>query len=105
MPNAPNTLAAANALVAFAQALTINSSPVYASVSLGEIKDVIDLVANGGACLEVYGNADDSQHTTFGGGIWDEQSWDLLSLVSLDDAQSAEELIYACRDALVVPIQ
>jgi len=105
MANAPNTLAVAQALVAFAEALTNGSSPVYAKVALGEIKDVIDLVANGGACLEIYANADDSQHTAFGGGIWDEQSFDLLSLVSLDDAQAAEELIYACRDALIVPIQ
>ena len=105
MATTPNTLAVAQALVAFASALTISSVPVYTKVQLGEIKDVIDLVANGGACLEIYGNADDSQHTAFSGGIWDEQSFDLLSLVSLDNAQSAEELIYACRDALVVPIQ
>lgn len=105
MPNAPNTLAVAQAIVTFASALTINAQPVYTKVQLGEIKDVIDLVANGGACLEIYGNADDSQHTAFGGGIWDEQSFDLLSLCSLDDAQAAEELIYACRDALIVPIQ
>lgn len=105
MPSSPNTLAVAQALVSFAEALTIGGSPAYTKVSLGEIKDVIDPTANGGACLEIYGNSDDSQHTAFGGGIWDEQSFDLLSLCSLDNAQSAEELIYACRDALVVPIQ
>lgn len=103
--NAPNTLAVAQAIVSYMQNLTINGRPAYSAVSLGELKDVTNLVANGGACLEVYGNSDDSQHTAFGGAIWDEQSWDLLSLVSLDDAQAAEQLIYQVRDALVVPIQ
>jgi hypothetical protein len=100
----PNTLATAQALVAYMQALTINNNPVYTLVSLGEIKDVVDNIANGGACLEIYATSDDSQHKAFGGVIWDEQSWDLLSIVSLTNAQAAEELIYACRDALVVPV-
>jgi len=55
--------------------------------------------------LEVYANKDDSQRHAFGGKIWDEQTWFLLSLVGLDNAQAAETLIYAVRDALVQPFQ
>lgn len=106
-PNAPNTLAIGQAIVSFAQALIYsNSSPVYTQIALGEIKDLVDLVAGSGtACLEVYGNLDNSQHKGFGGKITDEQTWFLLSIVSLDNAQLAEETIYNVRDALVVPFQ
>jgi hypothetical protein len=104
---APQTLAVGQAIVAFGIALTYPSSGdvVYAQVALGEIKDVTDVVATGAACLEVYANLDDSQHKAFGGKIKDEQSWFLLSLVSLDNAQTAEEQIYQVRDALVRPFQ
>lgn len=102
----PNTPAVANAIVSYAQALTYPSSAaVYKTVQLGEIKDIIDQTANGATCLEIYANHDDSQHKAFGGKIYDEQTWFLLSLVSLDNAQNAETLIYQVRDALVVPLQ
>lgn len=105
-PNSPDTLSVAQAIVSFAQTLTYpNSSSVYTFVSLGEIKDVTNYVANGGATLEVYGNLDNSQHKGFGGKVYDEQSWFLLSLVSLDNSQVAEQQIYAIRDALVYPFQ
>lgn len=103
----PNTTAIADAIVAFGQALTYpnTSTLVYKAVAKGELKDVIDLVAGGAVCLEVYANLDDSQRHAFGGKIWDEQSWFLLSMVSLDNAQTAETLIHQVRDALVVPFQ
>ncbi len=104
--NSPNTPAIATALVAYCQALTYTGgAPVYKQVALGEIKDITNQIANGAACLEIYINQDDSQHRAFGGKIQDEQSWFLLSLVSLDDAQAAETLIMQVRDALVVPFQ
>lgn|SRR5579859_107814 len=104
--NAPNTPAVANAIVSYGQALTYSGGgSVYKLVQLGEIKDVIDQVAGGNACLEVYANQDDSQHFAFGGKLRDEQTWFLLSLVSLDNAASAETLIYQVRDALVAPFQ
>lgn len=107
IPTMPSTLSVALALVSYAQALTYPSGgPVYSFVALGEIKDVTPYVAaSGTACLEVYGNQDDSQHKAFGGKLTDEQSWFLLSLVGLDDAQAAEKLIYQVRDALVQPLQ
>ena len=102
----PNTLVIAQAIVAYGKALTYTSGAlVYSVVQLGEIKDITDQVANGNACLEVYANKDDSQHFTFGGKIRDDQTWFLLSLVSLDDAQRAEEQIYQIRDAIIPPFQ
>jgi hypothetical protein len=105
--NYPQTLAVAQAIVAFCTALTnpATNTPIYAQISLGENKDITTAVANGNACLEVYGNSDDSQHKAFGGKITDEQTWFLLSLVSLDDAQAAEKQIYQVRDAVIQPFQ
>jgi hypothetical protein len=104
--NAPNTLAVANAIVSYASALTYSdTTKVYSLVQLGEIKDIINPIANGQACLEVWANTDNSQHKTFNGKISDEQTWFLLSMVSLDNANAAEQLIYQVRDALVVPFQ
>jgi hypothetical protein len=107
MPSAPNTPAVASAIVAYGQALTFSGGgAVYTKVQNGEIKDITDLVASGTqACLEVYANLDDSQRYAFGGRIRDEQTWFLLSIVSLDNAAAAETLIYKVRDALVQPLQ
>jgi hypothetical protein len=105
---APNTLAIGNAIVSFCQAVTYpnTSTIVYSAVQLGEIKDITDQVAaSGTACLEIYANKDNSQHFTFGGKLRDEQTWFLLSLVNLDNALAAEQLIYQVRDALIVPFQ
>lgn len=106
-PNAPSTLAVGQAIVTFAQALTYpgTSTVVYTVVTLGEQKDVTNNVAGGNVSLEVYANSDDSQHKGFGGKIKDTQSWFLLSLVSLDNAQTAEQTICNVRDALMVPFQ
>lgn len=102
----PSTLAVAQAIQSFCSALTYSGgAPVYHLVQLGGIKDIIDQVVGGNACLEIYANEDDSQHHAFGGKIRDEQSWYLLSMVSMDDAAAAEALIYQVRDALVQPFQ
>jgi hypothetical protein len=104
--SAPDTLAVADAIVAFARALTYpGGAPVYSVVQLSEIKDITDNVAGGSACLEVYANDDHSKRHAFGGRIRDEQSWYLLSLVNLDDAQAAEQQIIKVRDVLVYPFQ
>lgn len=97
----------AQAIVGFTTALTYSGGGlVYTQVSLGEFKDLTSLIAGSGtACLEVYGNLDNSQHKGFGGKAFDEQTWFLLSIVSLDNAQLAEQTIYNVRDALVVPFQ
>ncbi len=104
--NYPDTPAIASAIVSFAQALTYpDTTPVYKSVHRGKIKDIVDLVANGAACLEVYGNLDGSERHAFGGRIHDPQTWYLLSIVSMDDSDAAETLIFRVRDALVQPFQ
>lgn len=102
---APDTKAIGNAIVSYLTSLTYSDgiTKVYQQASLEEIKDVIDLVANG-ACVEVYGNQDGSERRGFGGRIWDSQTWYILSMVSLDTAASAAT-IYDVRDALVQPFQ
>lgn len=108
MSTNPDTLAVANAIVGFCSGLVFlnTSTALYTTVQLGEIKDVTDKTTGASAaCLEVHANKDDSQHFTFGGKLRDEQTWFLLSLVNLDNAQTAEQLIYQVRDALIVPFQ
>jgi len=105
-PTAPNTLAIGNAIVAYMAALTYPSTAlVYTAVQLGAFKDVASLAASGNACLEVHALNDDSQRKNFGGRIWDEQSWLLISLVDMTNANAAEQLIYNVRDQLVQPFQ
>lgn len=102
---APNTHAIGIQIVTYLASLTYASTfPVYAQASLEAIKDVTSLVANGSACIEVYGDLDQSERRGFGGRIWDTQTWYLLSLCSLDTAAYAAQ-IYDIRDALVQPFQ
>lgn len=105
MVNVPNTPGVAAAIVGYLSNLQYpDTSQVYQAVQLEQIKDVINLVSNGGACAEVYGDIDSSEHATFGGGIWDVQQWYILSMCSIDTPTLAQK-IYAIRDALVVPYQ
>ena len=103
---APNTKAIGEAIVSSLTSLKYSDgvTPVYQLAQLEEIKDVTDLVADDGACVEVYGNQDDSQRRGFGGRIWDPQTWYILSMVSLDTPAKAAK-IYDVRDALVQPFQ
>ena len=103
---APNTLAIGNAIVSFLSTLTYADGVtlVYKLAQLEAIKEVSDLVANGGVCVEVYGDTDKSERRGFGGRVWDPQSWLILSLCSLDTPDLAKE-IYNVRDALVQPFQ
>ncbi len=104
MSNAPNTPAILTAIQGYMQALTWGTNQSFSQVAIEEIKDVTNLVANGGACLEIYGAQDDSQHFTFGGKIRDEQTFLLMALVSKDTPAYAQQ-IYVIRDALVIPFQ
>ncbi len=105
MPTAPDTLAIGNAIESYLAALAYpNTSLVYTLAQLEAIKDVVDLVANGGACCEVYGDLDSSERRGFGGRIWDTQTWFILSMCALDTPQHAQQ-IYTVRDALVQPFQ
>jgi hypothetical protein len=103
---APNTLSIGNAIVSYLSTLTYSDgiTLVYKQAQLEAIKDVSDLVASGGACVEVYGDSDKSERRGFGGRIWDTQTFFILSLCSLDTPQLAEQ-IYQIRDALVQPLQ
>jgi hypothetical protein len=102
---APNTDQIADAIVFYLASLTYSDgSTVYKLAQVEAIKDVTDLVANGGACVEVYANKDKSERRSFGGRIWDTQSWFILSLCSLDTSLLARQ-IHNVRDALVQPFQ
>ncbi len=105
MATSPNTGTIGDAIVSYLASLTFpNSSLVYTLAQLEAIKDVVDLVANGGACCEVYGDKDGSERRGFGGRIWDSQTWFILSLCSMETPQLARH-IYDVRDALVQPFQ
>lgn len=98
----PDTKTIGNTIVTYLSGLNYGSGTVQLC-QLEEIKDVIDLVANG-ACIEVYGNQDGSERRGFGGRIWDSQTWYILSLVSLDTPALAAT-IYDVRDAIVQAFQ
>lgn len=102
----PNTLAIANQIVSVLAALKQQDgiTPVYTLVQLEAIKDVVNYVASGGVCCEVYGEADTSDRRRFGGVIYDVQAFSILSLCSLDSPTLAEQ-IYTARDSMVVPFQ
>ena len=105
MTFAPDTLAIGDAIAAYLAALTYpNTSLVYTLAQVEAIKDVVDRVANGGACCEIYGDKDSSTRRGFGGRIWDPQTWFILSLCALDTVAHARQ-IYNIRDALVQPFQ
>lgn len=105
MSNKPTTKAIGNAIVSYLSALTYpDTTPVYKLVQLEVIMDVMNRISDGGAVCEIYGNADDSQRHNFGGRIWDEQEWYILSLCSLETSALASQ-IYDVRDALIVPFQ
>src|SRR5216683_446572 len=103
---APNTKAIGNAIVSYLAALVIpnTSTPVYILAQLEVIYDVIGKVSTAGAVCEVYGNAGDSERRGFGGRMWDEQEWYILSMCSRETATLAS-YIYDVRDFLIVPFQ
>lgn len=103
---APDTDLIGQTIVTFLSTLTLADgiTPTYKLAQVEAIKDVIDLTAAGGTCVEVYGNNDDSERRGFGGRIWDTQTWFILSLCSLDTPILARQ-IYKVRDSLVQPFQ
>lgn len=106
MPFSPNTLQIGQQIVNLLSNLTQSDglTPVYVRCQLESIKDVTDLVASGGVCCEVYGDADTSDRRRFGGIIYDIQTWFIISLCSLDTPTLAQQ-IYIARDGLVGPLQ
>ena len=104
--SAPQTHAIGTAIVSYLTALKYADgiTPVYAVTQLEAIKDVINAVSGGGACVEVYCEQDDSERRGFGGRIWDTQKWYILSMCSIDSPATASQ-IYDIRDALVQPFQ
>jgi hypothetical protein len=100
MATAPSSKATGQAIVTFLQGLTYpnTSIPIYQVVQLEQIKDVIAIVGGGGVCGEVYGYTGSSDHKAFGGTMWKEQSWHILSLCSLDSPTLAQT-IYDVSDA------
>lgn len=101
----PDTLAIGDAIVSYLSALTFpDATLVYTLAQLEAIPDILDLIAGGGVCCEVYGAPDTSEQRGYGGRMWDTQQWIILSLCSRDNPTYSRQ-IYKVRDALVYPFQ
>ena len=99
MATQASSKATGQAIVTYLQGL-INpntSAALYNTVQLEAIKDVIALTATGGICAEVYGHTGSSDHKAFGGVMWKEQTWLILSMCSVDTPTLAQQ-IYDASD-------
>lgn len=94
MATQPSSKAIGQTIVSYLQNLNYpnTSMPVYQLVQLEQIKDVIATISQGGVCAEVYGSTGSSDHKAFGGTMWKEQNWHILSLCSLDTPQLAQQM-------------
>lgn len=101
MATQPSSKATGQAIVTFLQNLNYpsTSTPVYQMVQLEAIKDVLAITSGGGVCAEVYGYVGSSDHKAFGGVMWKEQTWHVLSLCSLDTPLLAQQ-IYDVSDTV-----
>ncbi len=97
-PNTPNTKLIAQAIATFLAGITYpgTTSKVYAATSMGEIKDVIDVLP----CGEVYGNRDNSKRYS-GSKMHDHQSFFVVSIVDLTSSATAEAQVFDIRDAIM----
>lgn len=100
-----STKATGQAIANYLAALTYSGGgAVYTLAQLEQINNVVSQIQTApGACAEVYCNLDANCTKTFGGGKWDEQTWLILSMTSLDTPATAAQ-IYDVRDALVSAI-
>lgn len=101
MPTNPNTPAILEALEATAQALQLNGSSAYKTVSIGAVKDVSDLMP----LLEVTGVDDLTERVSMDQVgesvlVQDDQAFILMSIVDYTNAQAAELQIAQLRDLL-----
>jgi hypothetical protein len=100
----PNTIAVTNAIQTIAQALTI--TPIgtisgYNTVSIGAEKDVTDILP----LLEITGADDETERDSMAAvgntvEINDEQWFQLMTTVDYTDSETAEQVVFALRDAL-----
>jgi hypothetical protein len=99
--NYPDTPDVLNAIAAYLQTMTYQDAVtlVYSGTKAGRYKDVTGVLENNGVAGEVYGNLDGSERYEFGGFIRDTQSFFVLSLVGMDNANNAEIVIAQVRDA------
>lgn len=106
-PTMRSTKALGQAIAAYGAALTKpDTTHVYTLAQLELIDDVLSLVNDGGAVLEVYGNLDAEERHGYGGAgrMRAVQSWYLLSMCSLQTALLAS-YIYDVSDYLMVPFE
>lgn len=101
---APNTIGVAEAIQSLAQGLSITpigGISAYNTVSIGAKKDVVDILP----LLEITGSDDETERESMNavGGevdIQDDQFFLLTTIVDYSDSETAEQLIFALRDAL-----
>jgi len=107
-PTSRSTKAVGNAIVAYLAGLTITNTttPVFKLAQLELIFDVLNIITDGGAVCEVYGNLDSDERHGFGGAgrIKTPQTWFILAMCSLESASLAS-YIYDVSDYIVQPFE
>ena len=101
---APNTLSISQAIQAMAQAIAItpiNGISGYKAVSIGATKDVTDVLP----LLEITGSDDETSRESMNSignpvEIDDSQYFQLTTTVDYTDSITAEQVVFALRDAL-----
>lgn len=90
----PTTKAIGQAIVSYLSQMNYSGTTisVYQLVQLEEIKDVLALLSQNGVCAEVYGDTGNSSPKAFGGGMWKEVRWRILSMCSLDTPTLAQQI-------------
>ncbi|GCE14200.1 hypothetical protein [Tengunoibacter tsumagoiensis] len=98
MPTSPNTYAVATAIKAIMAGATVNGSPAYANTIIGGLKDYTDAMPVG-VVMAVAGSV---ERYTLGRSakIHDKPHFNIASVVPYASASSAEQQLYAIRDAV-----
>lgn len=98
MPTSPATYAVAQSIQAIMQSAQVNASPAYANVIIGGLKDYTDAMPVG-VIMAMQGGV---ERYTLGRSakIHDRTHFNIASVVSYTVASTAEQQIYAIRDAV-----
>lgn len=103
MPTSPATSTLASAIQAIMQSAQINSQPAYANIIIGGLKDYTDVMPVGVILIE-HGS---SERYTLGRSakIHDKPRFTIASVVPYTSASTAEQQLYAIRDAVTFLFQ
>lgn len=103
MSTSPATATIASAIQAIMQSAQVNSLPAYANVIIGGLKDYTDSMPVGVILIE-HGS---SERYTMGRSakIHDRPRFTIASVVAYTNAQTAEQQLFAIRDAVTFLFQ